>query len=82
LAVATVRTSFGARGDETIAEPRIRFRRLPLAVRVATMGVFFLSWVPFAELVIDRYGLDRYLPLYRVADEITTLEVDPGSSPR
>lgn len=49
-------------------EPRLRFRSLPLAVRVATMLVFFLAWVLFAELVIDRYGLDKHLPFYRVAD--------------
>jgi len=51
-----------------MAEPRIRFRDLPLAVRLATMLVFFMAWVGFAELVIDRQGLDRHLPFYRIGD--------------
>ena len=46
--------------------PRIRFRSLPLAVRIATMLAFFMAWILFAELVIDRQGLDAYLPYYRV----------------
>ena len=47
---------------------RIPFRALPLAIRLATFLTFFLSWVLFAELVIDRYGLDEYLPFYRVGN--------------
>ena len=46
----------------------ISFRRLPLVARVATMLTLFMAWVLFAELVIDRHGLDAYLPLYRVGD--------------
>ena len=46
----------------------IAFKVLPLIVRIATFMSFFFAWVLFAELVIDRYGLDRYLPYYRVAD--------------
>lgn len=44
---------------------RIPFRSLPLLVRLTTMLSLFLSWLLFAELVIDRHGLDAYLPLYR-----------------
>jgi hypothetical protein len=51
-----------------MADGRIRFRSLPLSVRLATMLAYFLAWVLFAELVIDRYGLDAYLPFYRVGD--------------
>ena len=47
---------------------RIRFRTLPLAVRVATMLAYFVAWVIFAEFGIDRYGLDEYLPFYRIGD--------------
>jgi len=46
----------------------IAFKMLPLIVRIATFMSFFFAWVLFAELVIDRYGLDRYLPYYEVAD--------------
>ena len=46
----------------------IPFRRLPLVVRLSTMLTLFLAWVLFAELVIDRHGLDAYLPLYRVGN--------------
>jgi hypothetical protein len=44
------------------------FRQLPLIVRLATMVTIYLAWVSFAELVIDRHGLDSYLPLYRVGN--------------
>jgi hypothetical protein len=38
----------------------------PLAVKVAVFVTFFNAWVLFEELVIDRHGLWRYLPFYRV----------------
>jgi hypothetical protein len=44
------------------------FRSLPLIVRLATIVTPFLAWLLFAELVIDRHGLDRFLPLYRVGN--------------
>ena len=47
---------------------RVPFRSMPLAVRIATVLALFLAWVLFAELVIDRHGLDEYLPLYRVGN--------------
>ncbi len=46
----------------------IRFRSLPLAVRISTLATWFLAWVLFAELVIDRHGLDAFLPYYRVGN--------------
>jgi hypothetical protein len=46
----------------------VSFRSLPLIVRLATMTTFFLAWVLFAEIVIDRHGLDRFLPFYRVGN--------------
>ncbi|HEX6375898.1 MAG TPA: hypothetical protein VFZ91_09260 [Allosphingosinicella sp.] len=48
--------------------PAISFRQLPLIVRLTAMIAIFLAWVLFAELIIDRHGLDRYLPLYRVGN--------------
>ena len=46
----------------------IAFKSLPLIVRLSTVGNVFIAWVLIAEFVIDRYGLDAYLPLYRVGD--------------
>ena len=47
---------------------KIKFRSLPLSVRITTVASWFMGWVLFAEFVIDRYGLDEYLPFYRVGD--------------
>jgi len=47
---------------------RLLFRDLPLIVRLATAVTFFTAWVMFAEFVIDRHGLDRFLPYYRVGN--------------
>ena len=46
----------------------ITFRSLPLIVRLTTIANLFIAWVLFAELVIDRHGLDRFLPFYRVGN--------------
>lgn len=46
----------------------IAFKSLPLVVRIATILAFFLAWLLFEELVIDRLGLDVYLPFYRAAE--------------
>lgn len=48
--------------------PTIAFFNLPLFVRVTSLIVPFLTWVLFAELIIDRHGLDRFLPFYRVGN--------------
>ena len=47
---------------------RVRFRELPLITRLATMLAYFMAWVMFAEFVIDRHNLDRFLPFYRVGN--------------
>ena len=47
---------------------RIAFKSLPLIVRISTLASWFLAWVLFAELVIDRHGLDSWLPYYRVGN--------------
>jgi len=44
------------------------FKTLPFITRMATMLSFYIAWVLFEELVIDRHGLDRFLPLYRVGN--------------
>ena len=45
---------------------KIPFRRLPLVVKLAVAATFFNGWVLFEEVVVDRQGLWRYMPLYRV----------------
>lgn len=46
----------------------VSFKRLPLIAKV-TVGVAFLNtWVLFEEIVVDRQGLWRYMPFYRVGD--------------
>jgi hypothetical protein len=44
---------------------KIAYYQLPLWVRLAAALTVFNTWVLIAEFVIDRYGLDEYLPLYR-----------------
>lgn len=46
----------------------IIFADLPVVVKVATFATYFIGWVLFAEFIIDRHGLDRYLPFYRVGN--------------
>jgi hypothetical protein len=46
----------------------IAFHQLPLWVRLAAALTLFNTWVLIAEFVIDRYGLDAYLPFYRYGD--------------
>ena len=40
--------------------------RLPWIVKITIALTFFNSWVIFEETVVDRHGLWRYMPLYRV----------------
>lgn len=47
---------------------RIEFYQLPLWVRLAAALTLFNTWVVIAEFVIDRYGIDEYLPFYRYGD--------------
>jgi hypothetical protein len=46
----------------------ISFPQLPLPVRLATFATFFIGWVMFEELIIDRHHLDRFLPYYHVGN--------------
>lgn len=47
---------------------RVAFYQLPLWVRLAAALTLLNTWILIAEFVIDRYGLDEYLPLYRYGD--------------
>lgn len=47
---------------------KITFASLPRLAQFTSLATIFIGWVLFAELVIDRHGYDRFLPLYRVAN--------------
>jgi len=40
--------------------------RTPRIVRIAVWLTFLNTWVLFEEIVVDRSGLWKYMPLYRV----------------
>jgi len=44
------------------------FKQLPLAVKIAVGIAFLEAWVSIEQLVIDRYGLWKYMPYYKVTD--------------
>jgi len=44
---------------------KVTFKELPLLVKAAVFVSFSTAWVMFEELVIDRYGLWRFLPFYK-----------------
>ena len=39
---------------------------LPLIARIAIAMTFINAWVIFEETIVDRHGLWRYMPYYRV----------------
>ena len=39
---------------------------LPLIAKIAIAMTFINMWILFEETVVDRYGLWRYMPFYRV----------------
>ena len=43
---------------------KVTFADQPFIVKAAVFAAFYNSWVLFEELVIDRFGLWRHLPLY------------------
>ena len=46
----------------------LRFKQLPLVVKIAVGLVFLNAWVLIEQLVIDRYGIWKYMPYYKVTD--------------
>jgi len=46
----------------------LAFKQLPLGVKIAIWLVFNNAWWSIEEFVIDRRGLWRYMPYYRVAN--------------
>ena len=47
---------------------KLAFADLPTITKLASFATLFIGWVLFEELVIDRHGLDRFLPFYRVGN--------------
>lgn len=47
---------------------KIHFTQLSIWIRLSLILVPVLAWVMFAEFVIDRHGLDAFLPFYRVGN--------------
>jgi hypothetical protein len=46
----------------------LRFKQLPVILKIAVWVVFNNAWWSIEEFVIDRKGLWRYMPYYKVAD--------------
>jgi hypothetical protein len=46
----------------------IPFKQLPMIVKVAMWLVFNNAWWSIEEFVIDRHGLWKYMPYYKVAN--------------
>jgi hypothetical protein len=40
--------------------------RLPLIAKIGIAMTFLNAWVIFEETIVDRHGLWRYMPFYRV----------------
>ena len=46
----------------------LSFRQLPRVAKLAVGIVFLNSWILIEEFIIDRHGLWKCMPYYRVAD--------------
>jgi hypothetical protein len=47
---------------------RLKFGQLPMLVRVVVGLALFNFWVSFEEFVVDRVGLWKYMPGYKVGE--------------
>ena len=47
---------------------RLIFKQLPLVIKIAVWIAFFNAWLSIEEFVINRQGLWKYMPFYKVAD--------------
>ena len=47
---------------------RLIFKQLPLVIKIAVWIAFFNAWLSIEEFVINRQGLWRYVPFYKMAD--------------
>jgi hypothetical protein len=74
----TLRISIFTSSLQDLQSPRLRtygenmqslsFRQLPVVVKIAVGLVFYNAWWSIEEFVINRYGLWKYMPHYKVAD--------------
>ena len=46
----------------------LQFKQLPLVIKIAVGVVFCNAWWSIEEFVIDRHGLWKYMPYYKVGD--------------
>ena len=46
----------------------LTFKQLPLVVKIAVGVVFNNAWWSIEEFVINRHGIWRYMPYYKVDD--------------
>ena len=46
----------------------LSFKQMPLVVKIAVGVVFLNTWSLPEEFVIDRHGLWKYMPYYKVAE--------------
>ncbi len=44
---------------------KLRFRDLPMVVRLTSVATMMLAWIKFEELVIEGLGIYRFWPYYR-----------------
>jgi hypothetical protein len=47
---------------------RLSFKQLPFAVKIAVSIAFYNAWWSIEEWVIDRHGLWKYMPYFKVGD--------------
>lgn len=44
---------------------KLTFRDMPLIVRLTSAASVLVAWVLFEQIVIEPFGIYRYMPLYR-----------------
>ncbi len=44
---------------------KLRFRDLPMVVRLTSVATMMLAWIKFEEIVIEGLGIYRFWPYYR-----------------
>ena len=44
---------------------KLHFRDMPLIVRLTSAASILAAWVLFEQIVIEPFGIYRYMPLYR-----------------
>lgn len=47
---------------------KLTFTEMPNVIKIAVALTWFEGWVLFEEIVVDRQGLWKYMPYYRVGE--------------